>query len=323
MGSKRNKKYDSLKKAQKANIDIGEHLYLNLSDSDRMLWEASPDGEHVLAEHTPSTMSVKTRWARRLEKKFQLPLEKAWYLSYCMGIVCYWNTECLRDCEQQIQEKGFQEVFNEMKRFAFELLQLEPKDEIRSFNPGIKEYHPVPLISEDEEPDWESIQQELTETDEIHPILESYLNRRFGNTTKLIRKIVSHPDQKEKLEKKYRKIEEGYNSFFKEYGVTDFPLTSTQAEAITDILQKDWENKNGSCPNAETEKDEKIEKICTKIRKAGADKISEMGKKLYTWSKDRRIKEYFGDFRLQLVWSTFKRRKAQLEPFKLALLYQK
>ena len=91
MGRNRKNKYDSLKKAQKADIETGEHLYLTLSDGDRMLWESSPDGEHVLAEHIPSAENTKTRWARRLEKKFQILLEDARLFSYCMGLICNWN----------------------------------------------------------------------------------------------------------------------------------------------------------------------------------------------------------------------------------------
>lgn len=312
-----NGKYDSLKRAQKADIDVGEHLTLQLTEGDRMLWESSPDGEHILTEHIPSSATIKTRWARRIQKKFQIPLAEALLFSYCMGVICNWDDDCRRYYEKQIQERNFEEVFREVRKLAFELIQLEPKDEILSFSPQLIEYHPISMA--DEEPDWDFLYQELTETDEMHPHLESYLNRRFGDIGTIVSQMARHPERRNILEKTYKKMEKNYDSFFKEHGIVEFPLTPTQAETVVAVLQEDWLKRQ----NKSDKRDEMIRDICKKIRRVGADKISDIGKKLYAWSKDnRRAKQHFGGHNIQMLWRTYKKRKADLEPFRLALLYR-
>jgi len=194
-----------------ADIEDGEHLENSLEGEDRWSWESSPDGENVVAEHIPSAETVTTRWARRIQKKFGVSLDNALLLSYCAGVICEWNAECLRHYEQELQKRGFPEVFSEVKHFALELVQLEPSDEIQAFSPGTRDYHPIPLVAEDEEPDWELALEELQEMDDVHPLLEAFLKRE------------KNPD-----------------AFFKEHHITDFPLNLSQAHIIVDLLKENW-----------------------------------------------------------------------------------
>ena len=290
----------SLKKMMHADIEVGEHLSIPLEGMDREDWESSPDGEHVLAEHTPSVNTIKNRWARRLEKKFSAPLEEAQLFSYCMGLLCWWQRDCLKHYENEISEKGFQQVFSEVRKLHQELLQEEPKDEVRSFSPDIKEFHPIPLVS-DEEPDWELISEELQELDDVHPLLEAYLQRKFWK----------FPSQKR---------EKAYSAFEREHKIKGFPLNNTSACLVTETLREDWLAR-AETQNRPNKKEETIDRICKKIRRAGINTFPAMGKKLFAWSQEKKTKQYFEDSQIQEIWRVFKAKKAAMESFGIAKKY--
>jgi len=290
----------NIRRMMHADIEVGEHLSIPLEGMDREDWESSPDGENVLAEHTPSVNTTKIRWARRIEKKFKVPLQEAQLFSYCMGLLCWWQRDCLLHYEKEIVEKGFPQVFSEVRKLHQELLQEEPKDEARSFSSELREYHPIPLVS-DEEPDWEILLEELQELDEPHPLLAAYLQKRFWK----------FPSQKR---------EEAYSAFEGEHKIKGFPLDHTSACLVTETLRADWLAR-AEARNRPNKKEQTVDRICKKIRKAGINTFPAMGKKLFAWSQEKKTKQYFEVSQIQEIWETYKTKKTVLESFRIAKKY--
>lgn len=121
--------------------------------------EASFDGNSVLVQTMPSSCNPHDAFAARIEKKFKIARKQTTLFAYML----YANlggddVDVRRHYEKQIAERGFPEIFSEVKTLFFAMLELEPSDEIRAFLGEGAEFRALPVDSDkfdQEHPDHE------------------------------------------------------------------------------------------------------------------------------------------------------------------------
>ncbi len=145
----------TLEDALNLDIETGEHMRLNLSDLDRIIWEEAQtisDGK-ALFEHTPSSLTPHHRYGMRLNKKYGAG-KRAFLAAYMLHMVSGTEQES-REWFEALCEEGFDSAFKQLLELHSELRKCDARDTdvMGKIENGVGDgslYHAVEIIEEEE-----------------------------------------------------------------------------------------------------------------------------------------------------------------------------
>lgn len=145
----------TLEDALNLDIETGEHLRLNLSALDRIIWEEAQtisDGK-ALFEHAPSSLSPHHRYGMRLNKKYGAG-KRAFLAAYMLHMVSGIEQES-REWFEALCEESFDSAFKQLFELHAELRKCDARDTdiMGKIENGVGDgslYHAVEIIEEEE-----------------------------------------------------------------------------------------------------------------------------------------------------------------------------
>lgn len=150
---------ETLEEALDLDIETGEHLRMNLSGLDRMIWEEAADIKDGKAffEHTPSNLTPHHRYGMRLNKKYESG-KNGFLAAYCLYFVSGLDKESCSWFEGLCEEQGFNGAFDYIRKLYMELRACDAKDtdvcgKIEEGLPEGSSFHTVDIIEEAQEED--------------------------------------------------------------------------------------------------------------------------------------------------------------------------
>jgi len=154
--SERYNSLTTLEEALNCDIECGEHLRINLSTNDRIIWEEAQrivDGKAIFG-HIPSSLTPHHRYGMRLNKKYGAG-KKAFLAAYALYTVAGLDKESSIWFEGLCSEQGFESAFDYLRKLHSELraCDAEDTDVLGKIETGIGEgsqYHAVDLFEEPE-----------------------------------------------------------------------------------------------------------------------------------------------------------------------------
>jgi hypothetical protein len=145
----------TLEDALNLDIETGEHMRLNLSALDRIIWEEAQtisDGK-ALFEHMPSSLTPHHRYGMRLNKKYGAG-KRAFLAAYMLHMVSGIEQES-REWFESLCEEGFDRAFEQLFGLYSELRRCDARDTdvMGKIEGGMGDgslYHAVEIVGEDE-----------------------------------------------------------------------------------------------------------------------------------------------------------------------------
>ena len=141
----------TLEDALNLDIETGEHMRLNLSSLDRIIWEEAQtisDGK-ALFEHTPSSLTPHHRYGMRLNKKYRAG-KRAFLAAYMLYMVSGIEQES-REWFEALCEESFDSAFKQLFELHSELRKCDVRDTdvMGKIESGVGDgslYHAVEII---------------------------------------------------------------------------------------------------------------------------------------------------------------------------------
>lgn len=145
----------TLEDALSLDIETGEHLRLNLSSLDRIIWEEAQtisDGK-ALFEHAPSSLTPHHRYGMRLNKKYRAG-KRAFLAAYMLHMVSGME-QGSREWFEGLCEESFDSAFKQLFELHSELRKCDARDTdiMGKIENGVGDgslYHAVEIIEEEE-----------------------------------------------------------------------------------------------------------------------------------------------------------------------------
>ena len=136
-------------------IETGEHLRMNLSALDRIIWEEAVDisERKALFEHLPSNLTPHHRYGMRLSRKYGQG-KMAFLAAYTLYFVSGLERESTQWFEGLCDTQGFKGAFDYLRRLYFELraCDAEDTDVLGKIESGIGQgssYHAVEILGDE------------------------------------------------------------------------------------------------------------------------------------------------------------------------------
>ena len=147
---------ETLAEAISLDIEIGEHLRVELSPLDRMIFEETIIADdQAIVDHLPSSLPPHHRTARRWEKKFGVSGKMASLAAYALYFISGLEKKSTQWFEGLVEEQGFDSAFSYLRGLYFEMKKLdaEDTDALGKIENGLPEggcFHTMPVIMVDE-----------------------------------------------------------------------------------------------------------------------------------------------------------------------------
>jgi hypothetical protein len=232
-------------------LQFGNNLHKleTLNQLDRIDYESSPDGQHILIEAVPSVKDDVTRWANSMSARLEITEKQAQQLAYSVKVTATnLSLEIRKEVEKSVKTEGYEKTSSVYRKLALEMLKLEPKpDGPISFKSFSSEWLALPLA-------------EKKETDESPLGLYETAYSRY--------------------------VEE--NEDFYKSPRTQRELHDNAAEHAENVVASRYRWDGSTWFKAQNIKTA-LENLTTKIRHAGIDRSPVIGKKLYEFSKTQRV----------------------------------